>query len=308
MQSLKTYYFAKSKGEVNTFIGGIASVVTSASILATFMAIPVARIKKFRVVGSDVQCRITGGSYTLTITNNSSNTALRSLITYYQDNDGLVTNISGSCFQSTTKLARVYLPGVITVGPTGTSVFQDVNVVGCIFEMPNCISIPNSFFGNYSVTTAKVTVLSRCITIGTTELNNSIFTTATARSMKLYVPIAKQTSNSGGVEGDVAACAAGVGASVVYVPNYTVPNPVTNLSVGTIAATTIQLNFTPPTSTNTLDFYEVYVNDVYKQRVTASGQNVTALTSATNYKIKIVAVDIYYNKSLVSNQINVTTL
>jgi hypothetical protein len=306
MGSLKKYYFAKSKGEPNTFIGGVSSVVTSANVLATFLAISVARVKKFTIVGSDVQCRIIGGSYPLTITNNASNTALRTLITYFQDNDGLVSNISASCFALTTKLARVYLPGVTTA--TNAFIFQDVNVIGCIVEMPNCISIPNSFFGNYSVTTTKITVLPKCINFGSTELNNTIFSTATARSMRLYAPVSKQTSNAGGVEGDVAAVAAGVGASVVFVPNYTRPSPITTLVAGTISTTTIQLNFSIPSSTNTIDFYEYYLNGVYRGRITASGQSISGLTTSTMYKISLVAVDIYYNKSILSNIVTATTL
>lgn len=303
MGSLKKYYFAKNKGAVNTYIGGVSSVLNSASAVATMLGMSVSRIQKFSIIGSDIQFRMVG-SYTLGFTNQTS---LRTLLKYYYDNDGLVTNIQGETFRvMSAGIIRLYFPGIIV--QTGIAILQDI-FNPFILEMPNCTTVPDNWLGNWQTYSGtKTVVLPKCTNFGTTKVNNNVFTNNGRQRMKLYVPISEQTSNAGGVEGDIAIVAGSTGSSIVYVPNYTKPSAIVNLTDGTITSTTIQLNFTPPSSTNTLDFYEVYLNNIYKGRITASGQTITALTTATLYKIEILAVDIYYNKSLVSNSINVTTL
>lgn len=286
----------------NTFIGGIASVAANPSALATLLGVDVNRIQAFTIVGSDVYFKMIG-NYSLSFT---PQTSIRPLLTQYIDYNGLVTNLVSNCFTFCTKIVRLYFPGVIT--QTGISIFQDI-FTPHILEMPNCTTVPAYWLGNWQTSSGtKTVVIPKCTNFGANEANNSVFTPNGAARMKLYAPISEQTSNAGGVEGDVAFVAAATASSVVYVPNYTKPSAITNLSAGTVTTTTIQLNFTPPSSTNTLDFYEVYVNGIYNRRITASGQNVTGLTTATSYKIEILAVDIYYNKSLVSNLITVTTL
>ena len=79
-----------------------------------------------------------------------------------------------------------------------------------------------------------------------------------------------QTINSGGVEGDLALFDSLGTNSVVYVTNFTPPNPVINLSAGTIYNTAVQLNFTPPTSVNGVDFYEVYLNGEKSHLITTA--------------------------------------
>ncbi|MHC0442308.1 fibronectin type III domain-containing protein [Flavobacterium sp. 3-210] len=247
------------------------------------------------------------GTYSFTF-NNVAYPTVRSLVTYLYDNEGLITNLGSNTFATSSNLIRVYVPGVII--QTGISICQDI-VKPFIFEMPNCTSVPTNFIGNWQIPSGignKNLILPRCTNFGASEANNSVFTSNGAIRMKLYVPIAKQTSNSGGVEGDIAFVAGSTSSSIVYVPNYTKPNAIADLSAGTVTSTTIQLNFTPPSSANTIDFYEVYLNSMYKGRITASGQSITGLTTITQYKIEILAVDIYYNKSLVSNSINVTTI
>jgi len=300
---IQFYEFGKSRGTVNTYIGGVSSVLNSASAVASMFGVLVSRIQKFSIIGSDIQFRMVG-SYSLGFTNPTS---LRTLLKYYYDNDGLVANIQNSTFANMSAgIIRLYFPGIIT--QTGTTIFQDI-FTPFILDMPNCTTVPANWLGNWQTSSGtKTVVLPKCINFGTSKVNNSVFTPNGAQRMKLYVPISEQTSNSGGIEGDVSYVSGGTLSSIVFVPNYTKPNAIVNLTAGTITSTTIQLNFTPPSSTNTLDFYEVYVNNIYKGRITASGQTITALTTATLYKIEILAVDIYYNKSLVSNSINIYTV
>ncbi|MEM0575150.1 fibronectin type III domain-containing protein [Flavobacterium polysaccharolyticum] len=85
------------------------------------------------------------------------------------------------------------------------------------------------------------------------------------------------------------------------------PNVVTGLSVGPIYNTAVQLHFTPPSSARAIVFYECYLDGVFKQEIKNSGEFITGLTPATNYNITLVAVDVFYNKSVVSNVVNVST-
>jgi hypothetical protein len=72
--------------------------------------------------------------------------------------------------------------------------------------------------------------------------------------------------------------------------------------------TAIQLNFTPPNSTNAIEFYECYANGKFQNEILESGQAITGLAPNTNYNITVVAVDVFYNKSVVSNNVNVSTM
>ena len=66
------------------------------------------------------------------------------------------------------------------------------------------------------------------------------------------------------------------------------------------------LNFTPPSSANALDFYEVWLDDgtdnpVQKycifDEISASGATLSGLVSGRTYKLKIAACDVYWNGS-----------
>lgn len=291
------------KQQPNTYIGGVSSVLNSASAVASSLSVSADRIRSFSIIGNDIQFRMVG-SYSLGFSNPAP---LRPLLKYYYDNDGLVTNIQDDTFRGMSAgVIRLYFPGIIV--QTGQAIFQDI-FTPFILDMPNCTTVPASWLGNWETASgAKIVSLPKCTNFGVDELNNSVFSYNGAKRTKLYVPISKQTSNAGGVEGDVAFVAGSTASSIVYVPNYTKPNAITDLSAGTITSSSVQFNFTAPSSMNTLDFYEVYLNGIYKGTVTASGQTISGLTTATLYKSTILAVDIYYNKSLVSNSVFVTTL
>ena len=90
--------------------------------------------------------------------------------------------------------------------------------------------------------------------------------------------------------------------------NFTAPSSITNLSVGNVYGAAIQLNFTAPSSTNAIDYYEVWQNGVNTgKRITASGEYVTGLTLNTAYTFQLIPVDIFFNKST-SNVVSATTV
>jgi len=258
----------------NTEIGGVASTISTPALLATKLGIDVSRITNFSIVGSDIKCRITG-SYGIPSNAFLSNTS----IIYYFDYEGLVTSMGYEVFKSST-ITKSYFPNVTS---TDTSVWTSGG--GPLMDY---VYIP------------------RCTNLGGTVGDNACFVFY-YRVKTIYADPSLATINGGAPDGDIA-YAISQGATVRYVTNFTAPNPVTTLSAGTVYNTAIQLNFTPPSSTNAIDYYECYVNGVLQsQKVTASGQYITGLTPSTSYNITLKAVDVFYNKSTVSNSVSATT-
>ena len=262
----------------NTWVGGVSATISTDALLATKLGISVGRIENFTIVGSDIQCTITG-SYTLPdgVFNIDAN------ITYYKDTSGLITScIGNSHFNECLKLKYVYFPENTRFGNSS-------------FAMSS--QIPTDLEYIYSP---------KCTTIGTTTTNQNCFLNRIGEYF-IYVHPSMATSNGGGVEGDLADAITRY-ATVRYVANYTAPNPVTTLAAGTIYNTSVQLNFTAPTgSTNAIDYYECYANGIFKRNVKASGRFIADLTANSLQSLTVYAVDIYMNKSVVSNTISPTT-
>ncbi len=255
----------------NTEIGGVSGTISTPALLATKLGISVGNISNFTVVGSDVKCRITG-NYALTGFFDSN-------ITFFNDADGLCTSIPNGAFYNT-PLVNLY--------------------------MKNCTSIQNNCFDQnvYKFQTLKTLYIPNCTSFGTSAENNNLFR-SNISTCKIYAHPSMSTINGGGVEGDLAGM---VNSTIIYVTNFTAPNPVTDLSAGTIYNAAVQLNFTAPSSTNAIDYYECYADGVYKNNITASGGFIAGLTPSTSYNnITVIAVDIFYNKSVVSNSLSAIT-
>jgi hypothetical protein len=297
MGNLKKYVFGRSKGVLlNTFIGGVASTINTASLLATKLQISTSRITSFLAVGSDIECNISG-SYE--IPDNCFRETGNNIV-YYDDRSGLVSILNSECFSGSLGTNTLQFVNF----PNATSINQAFNFTNLLkkIEFPNCTSVLGSVFNNSNI---EIAYFPRCNVLGSTSGNNNVFLNST-KLKTIYVNQFLQTNNNGQPDGDLS-FAISQGIIVRYVTNFTVPNPVTNLSVGTIYNTAIQLNFTAPSSTNTIDYYECYSNGVFKNNITASGQYITGLIANTSYTITVIAVDVFYNKSVVSNSLVVST-
>jgi hypothetical protein len=280
MNQISWQIYGGSNKKANTFIGGVASVITTSGVLAAKLGIASNRITNFKIVGSDIECRIKGSYIIYYFAYNAP--SVYSIITYYRDLDGLVTSISEQAFYNTV-IREVYTPNATSIGLAAFDQNLPIN--------PNKNEL-------------KILYIPRVTTIGNTVLNNIVFRSGNLGGGKIYVHPSLQTINAGGVEGDLAYLA--TGNIIRYVTNFTAPNFITDLSAGTIYGTAIQLNFTAPTgSTNAIEFYEVWVNGVFKS-IIISGQYITGLIANTTYTIEVKPVDILYNKST-SNVIAVTT-
>jgi len=305
MNQIAWQIFGGSKSKANTFIGGVASTITTSGALATKLGIASNRITNFKIVGSDIECRISG-SYAIPNSAFQDNTD----ITYYRDYENC-TSIGVFAFYHLTsglnfKLYDLYFENALTIG-------SDIcQVVGAgayplkkaIFPKATTFLGQRQFFSQKEIETVYIPMVT---VLGSTLGNNQIFDfTNYISQKKLYCHPSLATNNAGAPDGDITNAIAN-GWIVRYVTNFTAPSPITNLSVGTTYGTAVQLNFTAPTgSTNAIDYYECYANGVYKNTITGSGQYITGLNLNTTYNIELKPVDILYNKST-SNLIAVTT-
>ena len=299
MQLVARQIYGTKKGSAvtyNTFIGGVSDTIGTASLLATKLGISVGAISNFTVVGSDIKCFVTG-AYALPGPSFFTNSA----ITYFIDD--VCTSIVNGAFSLCPNLKKVYAKSVTSL--SGYEAFKNSNALEEIY-LDNCVSTGTSSFSFGSVQSIglKIIYIPRCTNLGGTALNNNVFVN-TAKAFTLYVNSSLSTNNGGAPDGDLVGLPAGT--IIRYVTNFTAPSAITTLAAGTIYNTAVQLNFTAPSSTNAIDYYECYVDGVYKNKITASGQYIIGLTASTSYNITLIAVDVFYNKSVVSNTVTQST-
>lgn len=95
----------------NTFIGGIGTSLNTEALLAAKLGISSSRILGFKVVGTNVECYISG-TYTIA----SSAFRYNNEITYYEDTGSIATSIENQAFRGGTNLQYVRLPAVTSIG------------------------------------------------------------------------------------------------------------------------------------------------------------------------------------------------
>ena len=285
MSLFQRQIFGTKKGITgyNLYISGVAGTISSASLLAAqFINYPsgsafsAANILNFTITGSDIKCYVNAdyefSNVDTAFTNNLN-------IKSFEDYDRCKR------FYSRTFAGAEFLR--VIYAKNAAKIFQGV-----------------SLQRNY---TLENIYLPNCVNYGNVITQEAIFSSAVPFLVgcKIYSHTSMQTINSGGIEGDLAQ-AISKGANVIYVANNTAPNSISDLSVGTIYSTALQLNFTTPSSTNAIDYYEVYVNGVYKQKIYTSGVFIYGLSYNSSQSITLNAVDIYYNKST-SNVLSTST-
>lgn len=272
---VKKYIFGRGIAKANTFIGGVSATINTPALIASKLGLSESRIKAFKVVGSDIEFAVVGGSYFMRQDTFKDSASL----TYFDDRGGLYTTMDRHPFRGSTNIRYLNFKGLINCANLSFS-----DIIGNNLEY---IYIPN------------------CTFLGTTNQEDFVFRPINS-GVRLYVHPSLATNNLGGPDGDIV-YAISKGAIVRYVTDFTAPSPITDLSSATIYNTAIQLNFAVPSGANAIDYYECYANGVKKNNITASGQYIIGLTEITSYTITLIAVDVFYNKSVVSNSLVVST-
>jgi hypothetical protein len=288
--------YGNKKGNVwNTSIGGVSATISTASALATKLNISVGTISNFTVVGSDINCRITG-NYVIPTLCFQNNTA----ITNYIDSDGLVSDILTNAFDGTTLIKEVNFKGIISL--TGDAVFRLSNLSNVYLE--NCTFLGNRTFA--SAYNMKIIYAPRCVTLGSTTgavLGEEKVFYSTYSGTVIYLADSLRTVNGGNPDNDII-YAISQGATIRYVTNFTKPlTPVINSATG--YKTYVNLSIST-TSTNAIDYYELYSNGVFIRTILPNGF-IDDLANLTSYNFSVIAVDIFYNKSLISSAVSAST-
>jgi len=280
----------------NTYIGNVSSFFTSSSVLASSLGISPANILNFTIDGSDIKCYI-NTNYTV-ITQAFDVLITSASLTYYLDLDNKMVGLGINAFLNNNLLYKIQLNGLQSIL---NGCFSGCTKLKTIY-LPALTSSDNSWFSNDYV--KRTIYVPNLLVFGTSVGSNGIFTNLRKDSV-IYANTYCQTSNSGSPDGDLSNFTS-IGGVVKYISNTTAPSSISNLASTTIYDTAIKLTLTPPSSTNAIDYYEVYINDNLHQKIYASGCYVLNLQSSTNYNIYVKTVDIYFNKST-SNTINVST-
>lgn len=278
--------------EPNVFIGGVSATYDSESSIATALGLSAGDISLFSIDGNNISFRV---ETNFTLQNDSfRDITIGDVLTYFIDVDGYCLGAQGSSFRlQNSNTVILVLPNATTFG---TECFLGSRV--SYLRLPNMTNL--GFKCLESVTLGKRYYVPNS-TFGANNLYNRVFRNCPS-TLKVYHDSALLTSNGGGLEGDLDHVLNDRGGSIQDVQNFTAPSSVTDLSASSITSNSVDLNFTVSSSTNTLDFYEVWIDDGtnnprqlyhFWDEISSSGDTLTGLTAGTTYTIKIVACDIY---------------
>lgn len=261
--------------EPNTFIGAGSGYTTAADI-ASVTSLSESDIVNFQI---DANSNITFYTDTFyTVSGDIKNAS------YYIDLDGHITSI--------------------------TTAFNGGNGNKRTLIFPSLASCPiNCFRGGGLGTKAFWGILSFPLLtpIGTTAANNNCFDYFEAD--KVYVDDANETNNGGSPDGDIAsAIGSNIGTVLNYSANTTAPSEVDDLAVSSILGSVVTLTLTAPTSTNTIEYYIVFVNGVLHSYHSETNIIIGELELSTQYDFKVLVLDEMGNISGFSNTASTTTL
>lgn len=118
MNRAKVFERRKNNIEINTYIGGVSTNVYNKYILASKLGLNVTKIKKFKIVGNDLECAI-DDNYTLFSYRDQNDIITGSFapdgITYFKDLGGNVLNLGESAFRNCPNLTEVEFPSLIQI-------------------------------------------------------------------------------------------------------------------------------------------------------------------------------------------------
>ena len=326
----------------NTFVGQIGTDISSKEDMASYLSVSASDLKVFSIAPDNTVSFYVGKEHSLA----HDAFYLDNFITSYWDLDGKIIGSGGRVFypdpQPSLQL-YAYLPKLNYIGQQMFIFHQN----SLNYNLEGAVSYDtNQIFRGSGTRNLRLPLLE--YTVGSNPFQNAF---DNPRNKRGYLPKFNPTmiqTNSADLYGavinsgviiythpDMATADSGnphpsivniisQGAIVRYVTSFTPPENITDLSASDITATSVKLNFTPPTAVNGLDFYEIWLDDgtgkleqkyfPIQQELTASGQTLTGLTPGTTYKIKLSAIDMFYNGAgqsttpAFSNEVIFTTL
>lgn len=333
-------YKARYKQEPNFFIEGVSDLITDKTQLSIRLynqtsILWLRRLRSFVIEGDDI-------SFVAEFFNQQEqllwNSSFIGLIAYL-DIGGHITFIEQGNFNDLTNLKYLWVPGANYIhGPAGLANLTGLTGLHWYFLFPEVTHTKNFCLnGCTSIKTLMLPKLTwldlQTVVIRAAYANMSglerlymplldtvVYYQSTVRHFltiktgcKVYVPPALETSDGGAREKLIVYLEDTRSCDIIYIDNFTSPDAVSDLSDSNIGANSVDLDFSTPSSTNTIDFYEVWIDDgktrgmplLAFQEIAVTGDTLSNLEAGTTYEIKIKTVDEYYNVSDFSNSINI---
>lgn len=291
-------------GANNVFIGGVASTINTPALIADkFLNYPSLTpiletdIHNFTINGNDIE-------FNIDIDYKIKDEAfyVNTNVTYYVDNlhCKFVGLRSLYNFGVDSKLKYISLLECLEIDQDGISGFSMHSKLEQI-NLPKAINVLNS--GNFRYNERLRSLYIPLVTNFGFSIDGNQQCLENLPSARIYLNDFVATNNSGGEDADVVR-ARTFYSTIVYASmiNTNLPNVATNLSIGNVYSTAIQLFFTDATiNVNDIDYYEVWINGKYNGLLNKSGDYVTNLNPNTINTIQLKTVDIYYNKSVLNS-------
>ena len=281
--SKKAMFFTPNNGgqtnTYNTYIGGVgAGDITSAADLAAIMTIGVNSIQNFTInANNDIACLITSKYKFTDKFLGSDGTTFTSECTYFFDTEGYLEKMVYQQFYNV---------------PNGISAFLSPTVE---------YLRDSSFDGNFGVSPYKYTkyCVSPKALFDYSTTDTKVFR-SNSTNLNIYVNSFNETSNAGNPAADLTARSY---ASINYQTNTNTPSKVTAITVDSNTATTIDISWAAPSSSNSIDGYFVFQDNSY---VGFTSTESYTLTSSISVSVNIITLDNQGNTSGISNTINIT--
>jgi len=152
MNPILFYEYGKSRSlPPNTFIGGVSATITTRQLLATKLGISLSRVTSFAIDVNDIECNISGGTYGIPLNCFNGNA-----ITFYDDQDGLVTSIGGRGFYNCASLTSIKLDSVLTIA--NSAFYGCTAITSYVFPSVTSIeSIGNTVDGTFNANQNLIT-------------------------------------------------------------------------------------------------------------------------------------------------------
>jgi len=296
-----------SIGAPNTFIGGVASVLNTPELVASKLSylddtnLSSNDVYNFTITGNDISFFI-GINFKIGIDafwHGGTEWNHGAILTHFRHNDVFLKEIRDNGFTNQINLLDFKIESVEIL-----KVDSLIQTGAKKYELPNCVSVTRGCFA--FLPNVETIYLPVCVTYGNLLDVGQVFLSSKTK-FRLYPEPSMATINAGAEEGDIAYARNTLFAKIGYVNNYTKPETPINLTITETYLTALTLELTQPVSVNTIDYYEVYVNGLEYSKITGNGDQIVGLNDNTSYQIAIIAVDVKYNKSIMSNAVNGTT-
>jgi len=306
----------------NTFIGGIGDVINSAELLADKLdGVTASDIRAFSVDGNnniacniEIDYKVGDGAFST----NSLDTAKWSygaIMTYFIADEKCI-DVKHRSFFGQINMLNFNAKAVVTHGHRA---FYDSSFNIAYFPKTLMLSGYGSAYCFRNNPNLTVIYLPNCTRYGSINVSSQWTDRAFNNIPNLeyiYVHPSMMTINAGGLEANLLA-AQNSGATIIPVTSTVPPEDIADLSASSITNSTVDLNFTPPTSVNGIMQYDVFVDDgtgdliklhFKTSSILATGETLSGLSSGVTYIIKIQPTNNFYTKGNFSNKITITTL